>query len=348
MIGSRFGVGIVGCGMIGARRAVVVARSPGSCLVAVADRELSRAKEVAGDTGAAATTKWEEVIERSDVDAVVVATTHDWLAPISIAALKAGKHVLCEKPMCLNSRQAEEVVTAVRSSGRQFTVGFNHRHHPAIRRAHDIVHEGVVGNLLFIRCRYGHGGRPGYEREWRMNPDFSGGGELLDQGIHAIDLFRWFLGNLSEVTGVTATWVWQAPVEDNVFALFRSPKGQVASLHASWTQWKNLFSFEVFGESGALVVEGLGGSYGPERLTIYRRVGRSDPPEEERIEFPGPDRSWESEWEEFLATIREEQAPSVQAEDGLAALRLVEAVYEAARSGATVRVESSVGSAGFK
>ncbi len=340
MTDSPLGVGVVGCGRVGSCRAAVAVGSRGSRLVAVADRDLSRANEAARSTGAAATTDWEAVIGRPDVDAVVVATTHDWLAPISIAALRAGKHVLCEKPMSLNSRQAGEVVAAARSSGRQLKVGFNHRHHPAIRRAHDLVLEGAVGALLFIRCRYGHGGRPGYEREWRMNPDLSGGGELLDQGMHAIDLFRWFLGELSEVTGVTATWVWQAPVEDNVFALFRSSKGQVASLHASWTQWKNLFSFEVFGERGGLVVEGLGGSYGVERLTAYRRLSHAGPPEEERVEFPGPDGSWESEWGEFLAAIRNGQAPAAGAEDGLAALRVVEAVYEAARSGATVHLSS--------
>ena len=348
MIESSLGVGIVGCGMIGSRRAAIVARNPGSRLVAVVDRELSRAKEAAGDTGAGVTTEWEEVIGRPDVDAVVVATTHDWLAPISIAALRAGKHVLCEKPMSLNSRQGEEVVTAARSSGCQLKVGFNHRHHPAIRRAHDLVREDAVGDLLFIRCRYGHGGRPGYEREWRMNPDVSGGGELLDQGMHAIDLFRWFLGDLSEVTGLTATWVWQATVEDNAFALFRSFKGQVASLHTSWTQWKNLFSFEVFGERGALIVEGLGGSYGDERLTVHRRRNHPAPPEEEHMEFSGPDRSWESEWEEFLAAIRNGQPSPVGPEDGLAALRLVEAVYEAARSGTTVHVKSPIGRAGLK
>jgi predicted dehydrogenase len=275
-----------------------------------------------------------------------VATTHDWLAPISIAALRAGKHVLCEKPMGLNSRQAEEVAAVARDSGCRLKVGFNHRHHPAIRRAHDLACEGALGDLLFIRCRYGHGGRVGYEREWRLDPALSGGGELLDQGIHVIDLFRWFLGEFSEVIGMTAAWVWQAPVEDNVFALFRSAKGQVASLHASWTQWKNLFSFEVFGERGALIVEGLGGSYGTEKLEVGRRKmengkWRGGPPEVEVIEFPGPDRSWESEWEEFLAMIREGQASSVGAEEGLAALRLVEAVYEAARSNSMVYLSSN-------
>lgn len=330
MTDSRLRVGVIGCGRIGTLRAAVATGNRGSHVVAVADLDRSRAKEVAELMGAAVTTEWEEVIERRDVDAVVVATTHRWLTPISAAALRAGKHVLCEKPMSLNSAQAEELVVIARRSGRLLSVGFNHRHHPAIRRAHRLAHDGAIGELLFIRCRYGHGGREGYEREWRLNPELSGGGELLDQGIHALDLFRWFLGDLSVVAGVTANWVWRAPVEDNVFALLRSSRDQVACLHASWTQWKNLFSFEVFGERGALVAEGLGGSYGPEQLTVHRRGPRAGAPHEERLAFSGPDRSWQSEWEGFLTAIRKGQPAPVGAEDGLAALRLVEAVYAAA------------------
>ncbi len=329
MTGSPLGVGVVGCGLIGARRATVVAAHPGSRLVAVADLDHRRAKAAAGASGAAVSTEWTEVVECRDVQAVVVATTHEWLAPIAGAALRAGKHVLCEKPMSLDSRQAEELVALSRASGRLLSVGFNHRHHPAIRRAHELAGNGAVGDVLFIRCRYGHGGRPGYEREWRMNPERSGGGELLDQGIHALDLFRWFVGDLRVVAGVTANFGWHAPVEDNVFAFLRSPRGQIASLHASWTQWKNLFSFEVFGDGGALSVEGLGGSYGTESLTVHRR-GLFGPPAEERLEFPGPDRSWESEWDEFLTAIRTGDPPPVGPEDGLAVLRLVEAVYTAA------------------
>ena len=341
---GSFGVGIVGCGVIGSRRAAIAAAHASSRVVTVSDRDRSRTAEVAATTGAKAVPDWEAVVEDPAVDIVVVATTHDWLAPVSMRALQAGKHVLCEKPMSVSSRQAEEVLTAARVHSRLVHVGFNHRYHPAVRRAHDLAMAGEVGNILFVRCRYGHGGRPGYEREWRMNPDVSGGGELLDQGIHAIDLFRWFLGDLTEATGVAATWVWQAPVEDNVFALFRSPLGQVASLHSSWTQWKNLFSFEVFGEHGALVVEGLGRTYGTERLTIYRR-NVSGAPAEQTTEFPGPDPSWQLEWEEFLASIRDGLPAPTDADDGVAALRLVEAVYEAARSGATVRVESATASA---
>ena len=329
MTDAVLGVGLVGCGTIGARRADVAAIDARCRVVVTADRDISRAKEIAERTGAVAVADWKEVVGHSAVDVVVVATTHDWLSPVSLAAIKAGKHVLCEKPMSRNSREAEDVVVAARDSVSVVKVGFNHRYHPAIRRAHELVTAGAIGALLFMRCRYGHGGRAGYEREWRMDPMVSGGGELIDQGIHAIDLFRWFFGDLEVVAGITASWVWKAPVEDNVFALFRSRHGQVASLHASWTQWKNIFSLEMYGEDGALVIEGLGKSYGTESLVMYRR-NEGGPPEENRLEFPGPDSSWEAEWNDFVAAVQTRTQPMANAEDGLAVLRLVEDVYRAA------------------
>ncbi len=335
------GVGVVGCGKIGAIRAAVAAADPRSRLIAVADVVADRAADIANREGVACSPSWQSLIDRDDIEAVVVATTHDQLAPVSLAALRAGKHVLCEKPMSTNVAEAAGLLEATRHAGRVLKVGFNHRYHPAILRARQAVDEGQLGPLLFIRCRYGHGGRPGYEHEWRMDPARSGGGELLDQGIHAIDLFRWFLGELSEVTGLTATWVWPTTVEDNAFAFFRTPAGQVASLHASWTQWKNLFSFEIFGERGAAIVTGLGGSYGTEELSVYHRADLGGAPREEHFEFPGPDGSWTAEWADFMSAIEGGPSRSADAADGAAALALVEAVYESARRPAFVRVDES-------
>jgi predicted dehydrogenase len=192
---------------------------------------------------------------------------------------------------------------------------------------------------MSMRCRYGHGGRPGYDKEWRSDPAVSGGGELLDQGIHAVDLFRWFAGDFSQAVGFTECYVWTAGsiVEDNGFALFRTAAGQVASLHASWTQWKNLFSFEIFGREGYLSVEGLGGSYGPESLVWGRRRPASGPPDEERFDFDGPDCSWMAEWQDLVTAIHEGRQPLATAYDGREAMRMVSAVYESAEAGLVVQ-----------
>jgi len=331
-------VGIVGCGLIGRRRADVVRRSPGDELVIVADVDEGRARSLARKIGCLATTDWQEVVAREDLEIVVVSTTNDWLAPITIAALQHDKHVLCEKPPGRNPEEARQMMGAAKGGGRKLKIGFNHRHHAAVWKARELLDQGSIGEPLFIRCRYGHGGRPGYEKEWRAAPEISGGGELLDQGIHAIDLFRWFLGDFQEAFGYISTWFWNASVEDNAFALFRTAGGRVASLHASWTQWKNLFSFEVFGQDGYLIVDGLGGSYGPERLRVGQRKMEEGPPEEEVLEFPGPDVSWEAEWREFVSAIRESREPLANGYDGWQAVRMVDAVYESARTGRVIKL----------
>jgi predicted dehydrogenase len=351
-------VALIGCGTVGTRRARVLGHPAAGSLVVAVDRDPARAATVAAEAGSQVGTDWETAVRRADVDAVIISTTHDALVPIAIAALRCEKHVLVEKPMARTPAEAEAVVRAVveleaarRAAGRRplvFKVGFNHRHHPAVARAHEALRRGDIGEPMFVRCRYGHGGRPRYETEWRAVPEIAGGGELLDQGIHALDLFRWFLGDFVEAAGFTSTYVWRSPnversgrhdVEDNAFGLFRTAKGQVASLHASWTQWKNLFSFEVFGRDGYVAVEGLGGSYGVERLIAGRRLPASGPPEERSVEFPEPDASWQKEWGEFVAAIREGRQPLGSADDAREALKMVQAIYESQRTGAVVRLD---------
>jgi predicted dehydrogenase len=231
------------------------------------------------------------------------------------------------------------MVDAAERVNRVLKVGFNHRYHPGLRQAHEMAQFGKIGPLLSIRAAYGHGGRPGYDKEWRGNPDLAGGGELLDQGVHVVDLCRWFLGNFVQASGMLGTWFWKvAPLEDNGFALLRTATGQIATIHTSWTQWKNLFRFEVFGRDGYLMVNGLGGSYGMETLTLGRRRPESGPPLEETWEFSGPDISWEAEWQEFKAAIREERQPLGNGHDGYQAAQIIDAIYESAGTGRVVDI----------
>jgi predicted dehydrogenase len=180
---------------------------------------------------------------------------------------------------------------------------------------------------MFVRGRYGHGGRIGYEKEWRARPELSGGGELIDQGVHLIDLARWFLGDFSEVSGYAHTYFWQMPVDDNAFLLLKTSQEQVAFLHASCTEWKNTFSFEVFGRDGKLQIDGLGGSYGVERLSYYKMLPEMGPPETTIWEYPQADNSWEVEMKEFLEDIRLQREPSPGLRDAAAALSIVQKVY---------------------
>jgi predicted dehydrogenase len=324
---------VIGCGLIGKRRATEAARHAGSTLVAVADTDDALIGALAREFGCRGTERWQDVVSDSDVDVVVVSTPNAFLAEISIAALEAGKHVLLEKPMGRTLEEARAIAAAAEKSGKRVKIGFNHRYHPALRRAHALFAGGEIGKLINLRVRYGHGGRPGYEREWRGNPELAGGGELTDQGVHALDLIHWFAGLPSAVAALTQTAVWPiAPLEDNGFALLAFESGTVAALHTSWTQWKNLFSFEVFGERGALIVEGLGRSYGVETLHIQRRALAGAAPETRIEEFEGPDESWKTEWAEFTRAILGGAEYQGGPADGLAVMAMLEALYRSALS----------------
>jgi predicted dehydrogenase len=269
---------------------------------------------------------------------VIVATPNKFIREIAISALEHGKHVLCEKPLGRNAEEAEAIWSKAKERGLVLKTGFNHRFHPAIRDAKKIADDGGIGKIYLMRAVYGHGGRPGYDKEWRASREICGGGELLDQGVHVIDLFRWFMGEFDEVFGRVATFFWDMEVEDNAFAMFRTDPGQVATMHTSWTQWKNKFLLEIIGEKGYLVVDGLGGSYGMERLVTGKRKVGGGAPDEEILEFPGPDISWRDELKEFAASITENREPIGSGYDGVMANRMIEAVYESARRNAPVRL----------
>jgi predicted dehydrogenase len=318
---------IIGCGLIGRKRA----RALSGCELAVCcDTDLDRASALAGTCGAFAVDDWNVAVARPDVDIVLVATTHNMLAPIACAAAAAGKHVLIEKPGACSAAALDPVHAAAQRSGVLVRVGFNHRYHRAFRKAREIFLSGALGPMMFVRARYGHGGRPGYDKEWRAVPALSGGGELVDQGIHLIDLARWFLGDFANVQGRLATYFWDMPVEDNAFLLLTTAGGQTASLHASWTEWKNTFSFEIYGRTGKLEIGGLGGSYGTERLTFYRMSPEMGPPETTAWEYPMADDSWEAEFAEFMEDIRLGRPPAAGLADAQAALRVVEELYRGA------------------
>jgi predicted dehydrogenase len=319
-------VGIIGCGLIGHKRARALGESR---LIACADTNVGRAQQLAAQyPGCQATQDWQTIVARDDIELVLVATTNDALAPITLAAIAHGKHVLVEKPAARNADELRPLVAAAQAAGVIVKVGFNHRFHPAFQQARAIFDSGVLGPLMYMRGRYGHGGRLGYEREWRADPAIAGGGEMLDQGVHLIDLARWFAGDFAEVSGHVGTFFWNMPVEDNGFALLKTAQGQVAWLHASCSEWKNLFCFEIFGRDGKLQIDGLGGSYGVERLSFYQMLPQMEPPETTIWEYPGEDISWRDEYAHVIGCIRDQRQPAGTLADALAALEIVGALYD--------------------
>lgn len=332
--GSTIGFAIVGCGLIGKKRtaalkAIERARPAVASVRYTCDLDLVRATETAklAGGGTQPLVDFNQALADPAVDAVVVATLNASLAPIALAAVKAGKHVLVEKPGALNAAQLRSIRSAARTTETKVRIGYNHRYHPALQKARALIDSGALGPLMFLRGRYGHGGRKGYDREWRADPALSGGGELIDQGVHLIDLAHWYLGEIESVQGHAATYFWDMKVDDNAFINLRTPAGQTAWLHVSCTEWKNLFSLEIYGRDAKLSMEGLGGSYGVERLAFYKMLPEMGPPETTIFEYPRGDDSWAIETTEFIDDIIFNREPSPGLCEGIRTLEIVEEIY---------------------
>ena len=324
-------VGIIGTGLIGKKRAEAIKKLKDK-LVAVADIDTEKARLLAKEYSCNFTSRWQELVERRDIDIIVVATPSNLLYKISLAALKAKKHVLCEKPLGRNFNEASRLYRAAQSSGVLLKTGFNHRFHPAITKAYSLLNAGKIGETMYIRSIYGHGGREGYDTEWRMDPEVSYGGELTDQGIHILDLFRWFMGEFNEAFAINTNIFWKkSPLEDNSFVLLKTKDGRIASAQLSLTQWKNKFLFEIFGKKGYLIIDGLGRSYGPERLIYGKREKLGQVPIEKIFNFLNKDVSWELEWKEFISAIKDNRQPLGNGYDGMKANELLAALYKAGR-----------------
>ncbi len=322
---KKLNYAIVGCGKVGEKRSKSL--SQGQLMVAC-DINLSLAEKLIVNSNGKATKNFKQAVTDPGVDIVIISTINSALSRIAEAAIKAGKHVLIEKPVGINSKEIENLIKLAKKNKVLVRAGFNHRYHPSILKAQEITASDEFGSLMFVRGRYGHGGRVGYDQEWRANPKLSGGGELIDQGVHLIDLARLFLGDFKHIDGYAATYFWNMKVDDNSFLNLRTKKGQTAWLHVSCTEWKNLFSLEIYGRYGKLHIEGLGGSYGLERLHYYKMLPEMGPPITKVFEFPESDDSWAKEIQTFEEDIRFHKNPDPSLKDALAVMDIVEKVYK--------------------
>ena len=318
-------IGVIGCGLIGRKRASALPSEAN--LVGCFDISPSTAKNFSDDFNVPAFDSINELISKTNLDAVIIATTHNSLASCAIEALQRGAHVFLEKPGAINYEQLHRVYDESLSQGKLVKIGYNHRHHGAIIKAQSLVEAGCIGDLMFIRGRYGHGGRLGYENEWRAKKAISGGGELIDQGSHLIDLALFFLGPMKLAYASTPTYFWNMEVEDNVFMSLETEKKQVAFLHASCTEWKNMFSLEIYGENGKIEISGLGRSYGLETLHFHKMNEKMGPPTTQTWTFPEPDNSWRIEMQYFIDDLLSETSNPQSIKDSLEVLLLIKEIY---------------------
>lgn len=319
-------VAIIGAGLIGNKRANNLPQNVK--LYYSCDTNLQKAKELAQKHSCRVTTQWQNIIEDSDVDAVIISTTNNMLTPIASEAIKRGKHVLVEKPGAINAEEFRRIITAYRRYKVVIMVGYNHRYHPAVKKAKEIIDTQQYGPILFLRARYGHGGRLNYKKEWRFNPKIAGGGELLDQGSHLIDLVNYFAGPMTKANGFVSNLFWKSKLEDAAFFQLKNKKNQFAHLCATAVEWKNIFVFEIILKTAKLQINGLGGSYGPETLTIYKMKPTMGSPEVQNFDFPLYDESWKKEINEFFLRIKKPDISAKSIMDAYYVLETVEKIYQ--------------------
>ncbi len=323
--------GIVGYGYMGEIRRRNVESHPDLVLAGVTDPRVTDPAVV----GAPLFPDYQSLLV-SGLDVVFVCTPNNLTPDVTVAALEHGCHVFCEKPPGRTLGDIVRIRAAESAAGGQKLIfGFNHRHHPGITDAKAIVDSGSLGGVLTLRGVYGKSGGDGYERSWRNDPAVGGGGILLDQGIHMLDLFRFFGGDFDEVMGMAVTSHWEVPVEDNAVVLLRNRRGLMAQLHSTATAWKHIFRLEIGLERGYLAINGLlskTGSYGRETLLIGRRPQRGETaavgnPREE-LSYYDRDPSWDLEVNHFVECIRENRAVTLGTSlDALRVMEIVDKVY---------------------
>lgn len=324
-----FKVGIIGYGKMGRIRARAIAESGVAKVVSIFDTVPvldAPCRVVADESG---------ILDDPQIDAVFICAPNFRIPALVKKCLKKGKHVFAEKPPGFTASDVEEVrIVEASTPGLKLMYGFNHRHHASIQKMKSIVDSEELGKILWMRGRYGKEVDESYFETWRADPKLAGGGIMLDQGIHMLDLFLYFCGGFDEVHALVSNLHWKIEgLEDNVFAIMRNNESGVsASLHSTMTQWRYLFSLEVFLEGGALILNGLktsSGVYGDEDLAIKRNSpdtagGFSD---EEHIIYH-TDLSWMSEIEKFFDCIaRDVPVELGNSDDALRLMKVMDRIY---------------------
>ena len=321
-----FKVGIIGCGKIAYKRASSLnARTK---LIACSDLDFKSAKIFSKKFNIIPYQSWLELLKISEIDIVIICTYHNTLATIAKKAIQNKKHVFIEKPGAIKSIQIKDLISLSRYHNRKVTIGYNHKFHPAIVMAKKLIKKNSIGKLISIRGRYGHGGRVNYDKEWRFNKKLSGGGHLMDQGSHMIDLSMFFLGDVKLEYGKVSNLYWKSKLEDNAFLILKNNDKINSFINVSCTEWKNLFSLEIYGKKGKLDINGLGGSYGQETLIYYKMLANMGPPVIKKWKFPKKDQSWQLEINCFLNDIIENNNSSYNLNQSYKVLKIIEEVYK--------------------
>ena len=331
-------IAIIGTGLMLDRRAEPIISDNESNLYEICGKENSLSQKITQKYKCNYSSDWKKTLLNPLIDIVLVCTPPSLHREITEYALNNNKHVLCEKPLAKSVQEAQSMIDVMKQSGKILKCGFNHRHHSAIEEAKKQFDSGKYGEIISCNANYGICGRPGYENEWRANPSFAVGGHFGEQGVHIIDLFRYFMGDIEEVSCMTSVaYFKKQTLEDNGVAILRSKEGALASMISSLTHWKNKFYFEINCSNGYIIIDGLGGSYGEQKLILGKKDFNA-PFSDKIIYYRGKDKSWENEWKEFKSSIKNNTTPIGSAIDGLEATKILSAAYEAEKTNSVIKI----------
>lgn len=321
-------IGIIGYGTMGKIRKQAIDENSNGTVIAISE------PSIGAEFDGMPNLSHDEIINHPDIDVIIVCTPNFLNKQLTIRALDAGKHVFCEKPPAFTSADVAEIQRAETASGKKLMYGFNHRHHDSVMHMKDLIDSGEYGKVLWLRGRYGKSVTDDYFNQWRAKKELAGGGILMDQGIHMLDLFLYLSGDFDVVKAEVSNLYWHMDVEDNAFVILKDSKsGRVASLHSTMSQWRHLFSLEIFLEKGYMVLNGLitsSMSYGEETLSIARN--RSAAPaatwKDEIVTKYVDNNSWRYEMDHFFKSIENDTEVKIgSSEDAFKLMRIIDEVY---------------------
>lgn len=324
---------VIGCGRMGLRRIGLIRNHSQVELRCIEDCSDELARKIGEEMGCDYCSGWESVVSRPDIDCVMVSVPNKFHHDIVVATLEAGKHVFCEKPLGRNPLEAVEMVQAAEESGHFLKVGSNLRYFPSVLKAKELLDTSQIGEVLFARGWIGHSGWQ--IGSWYSDVEIIGGGTLLDNGCHLLDLYRWFFGEVESCLGSVSTTLWPVgPLEDNAMAIFRFTNGKTAFLQSSWTEWAGYMYLEIYGAQGFLRVDNRGQSC---VTTLGRRDGQNTV-----FDFSQqPPKSYALEFDDYVNAINNNRQPLPSGFDGLRVVQMVDGVYRSALLGREIKIGDS-------
>jgi len=324
----RFGV--VGCGRMGMRRIKRIVEHANSELICVADAQEEKAKAVGKEFGVDYYTDFNSVTNKKDIDCVVISVPNKFHAPISIGAMKNGKHIFCEKPMARNPDEGIKMVKASIENEVFLKVGSNLRYFPSVQKAKELLDNSAVGDVLFIRGWIGNAGWQ-LNNSWFSDIELAGGGTFLDNGCHLLDICRWFLGEVEECSGYVSRMYHSIDVEDNGFGIFKFMNGTHAFIQSSWVEWADYMYMEIYGTEGYIRVD--------DRIPNCKVIhGKRDGYQQIYDYSKLPPQSYDVEFKEYMKAMRNQSHPLPTGFDGLRAVQMAYGIYESSRVGKSVKI----------